>query len=474
MASLFLNSTYSALLGYAAFFFLTIKSGVYLLGIYNTVLAMMSFFTYMTNMGLAAALIQKKDIEEKDLHTAFIMQMALSVVAVTLGFFLTDKIFIFYTDLPYSARYLYWSVLVSFILLSLKTIPSVMLEKKVQIYKVVTIQAIENTVFYVTIIAFLFLGYDIESIVIAVLARSIVGMIGVYIMYPWFPKLQFSGSSAVRLLRYGIPFQSNSFLALIKDDLLIMYLGGAIGLTNLGYVSFAKKYAEFLLRLVMDNANRVFFPIYSFIQNEKDKLVNTINKQLFFQSLLLFPTIIGLVFVFDRFLSLFPEYYIKWKPSLFSFYFFSLSSLFVSLSSTFTNIFNALGKLKISVGLMIFWTISSWILNVIGIKLFGYNGVSIAFFILSCSFVITAIVAYKVLNVSLWLAIKIPAVAVVIMSICLLFFSFAISFIHERFIGLLILIAVGFASYSAVIVVLQGQKIITEVQSLFTIAKTHE
>jgi O-antigen/teichoic acid export membrane protein len=60
VASLLAQGSYTAVLGFAAFFILTIKSGVYLLGIYNTVLAALASFNYFTNLGLAAALMQKK------------------------------------------------------------------------------------------------------------------------------------------------------------------------------------------------------------------------------------------------------------------------------------------------------------------------------------------------------------------------------------------------------------------------------
>jgi len=133
--SLFFQSSFSAVLGFIAFFILTIKSGTYLLGIYNTVLAMMSFFSYFTNLGLAAAIIQKPEIKKEDLSTAFYIQLFLSVAAIIVGFFLTDYLFKFYKDLPANAVYLYWGLLASFFFLSLKTIPSVLLEKKIKIYK---------------------------------------------------------------------------------------------------------------------------------------------------------------------------------------------------------------------------------------------------------------------------------------------------------------------------------------------------
>lgn len=113
-STLVLQSGYSAILGFAAFFILTLKAGVYLLGIYNTVLAMMAFFNYFTNLGLAAALVQKSKIEEKDLSTAFFIQTGLSVLAVVIGFLATGLVFGFYKDLPEGAVYLYWAMLLSF------------------------------------------------------------------------------------------------------------------------------------------------------------------------------------------------------------------------------------------------------------------------------------------------------------------------------------------------------------------------
>ncbi|NMB84226.1 oligosaccharide flippase family protein [Candidatus Roizmanbacteria bacterium] len=404
--SLIFQSSFSAGLGFVAFFILTLKSSTYLLGIYNTVLAMMSFFNYLTNLGLAAAIIQKKEVEDKDLSTAFFIQLVLTTLAVVVGFALTGYLFKFYKDLPHRAVYLYWSLLGSFFFLSLKTIPSVLLEKRVKIYKVVFAQLLENTVFYSAVIIFSLMGWDIYSLVIAVIVRSVVGLITIYVMQPWFPKFIFSASSAKSLLRYGIPFQGNSFLALIKDDLLIIYLGGVLGFQKLGIVTFAKKYAEFSIRLVMDNLNRVFFPIFARFQNEKDLLKKSLEKMLFYQSLLVLPTIIGAVFVFDNLLRIVPGYFLKWQPALFSFWFFSLSAIFVSFYSPLINLFNAIGKVKLSLYFMIFFTVITWILIPPMVKYFGYQAISVSFFVMSLSFIIVVLVAKKKVKFSFLKAIE--------------------------------------------------------------------
>jgi len=469
VVSLLGQSSYSAALGFAAFFILTLKSGVYLLGIYNTVLAMMSFFNYFTNLGLAAAIVQKKEVEEIDLNSAFYIQFFLSVLAVVIGFFLTDYLFKFYKDLPHQAVYLYWSVLFSFFILSFKTIPSVLLEKKIKIYKVVLVQAIENTVFYLCVIIFSLLNFEIFSLVIAVIARSLIGTILMYSFNPWMPKKMFSATAAKQLLKFGIPFQGNSFLALIKDDLLIIYLGGAIGLKNLGYVTFAKKYAEFSIRLVTDNVNRVAFPLFSKLQKNLELLKKSTEKILFFETLLTFPVIIGTIFIFENLLKVLPGYYQKWQLSLFSFYFFSLSAFFISSATGLISLFNAVGKVKLTLYFMVFWTVLTWILVPVFIKTFGFNGISIAFFAMSIFNILVFIVAKKLVDFSLAKSIVQPLIASLAMAVYLTAIKL---FIPNIYLNLVLSIIGAILIYIGVIIK-KNQHLLAELKALINNSKKH-
>ncbi len=469
IVSLLAQSSYSAVLGFVAFFILTVKSGVYLLGIYNTVLAALASFNYFTNLGLGAALMQKKEVRQIDLNSAFYIQFILTLVAVVIGFFATPYVFHFYKDIPDNAVNLYWAVLASFFVLSLKSIPSVLLEKEIKIYKVVFVQALENTVFYLTVITMVFLDFEIESLVVAVLARALVGTVLIYIFNPWMPTLSFSWDSAKKLLRYGIPFQSNSFLAFFKDDLLILYLGGAIGLTNLGYVTFAKKYAEFSIRLIMDNINRVAFPLFARFQSDKQLLKKALEKVLYYETITIFVMVIGAMTVFDVLLKVVPGgYFDKWHNSLFSFYFFSLSALFVSLYSPLINLFNAVGKVKKSLLFMLYFTALTWILVPPMITLFGYKGISIAFFIMSLSFFLVLREAKKVVDFSLLRTLKDVFIAVVVMLIYIAGIRVLfVQTLHQNLLFLLFAVAGGGLLYGATLYKIKGKALYSEVLDLF-------
>src|SRR3989344_504391 len=176
--SLFIQSGYSAVLGLAANLILTILLRPAVFGIYITVLAIIAILNYFSDIGLAASLIQKKEIDKNDIKTTFTIQQFLIITLVIAGFFATRPIINFY-DLPQSAIYLYWALLTGFFISSLKTIPSVFLERKIMFNKIVLVQVLENTVFYFTVAICAFLGFGLTSFTVAVLLRAIVGLLAI-------------------------------------------------------------------------------------------------------------------------------------------------------------------------------------------------------------------------------------------------------------------------------------------------------
>jgi len=255
------------------------------------------------------------------------------------------------------------------------------------------------------------MNYTMEALIIAVMARAIVGTVGIYIVKPWRPRAEFSVQSMKELLKYGIPFQGNSFLAMLKDDLMIIYLGQVIGLQALGIVSFGKKYAEMAVRLITDNINRVAFPVFSRVQDNKELLAKSVMNSIFFSSILVFPIIIGAMLTFDSFLKVVElttsnDYFTKWKDALVPFYIFSLSTLLVSLMTPFINLFNAVNKVKLSLLYMLLWTVTMWLLIPIGITYYGYNVIAPVFLIINLTAVFVVWTAKSIIKFSLWETLK--------------------------------------------------------------------
>lgn len=397
--SLFFQSGYSAVLGLVANLVITILLSPKIYGIYITTLSLIAFLNYFSDIGLAASLIQKKEIDDDDLSTTFTIQQFLIITLISVGFLLSIQIQLFY-KLPQEGVYLFWALLMSFFISSLKTIPSIFLERKIQYQKIVLVQIVENTVFYLAVICFAFAGFDLNSFTIAVVLRAVVGLVVIYTISPWMPRIGFSKKSFSQLISFGLPFQASSFLALFKDDLITLYLGKVIGFEAVGYIGWAKKWAEAPIRIIMDNVTKVLFPVIAHFQEEHKKIGSIIEKVFYYQTALLAPIMVSAALLMSSVVEIIPKYH-KWASALPIFYIFVVSSFFVTFYSPLINVLNAKGRVKITFAFMAVWTIIMWTGTTILTKLFGVYGFPITHLIVSSTFFIVVKMVQKDIPFSL-------------------------------------------------------------------------
>lgn len=402
------------ILGFIANFLLTIFLSPQIFGVFFVVSAAIAFLSYFSDVGLAAALIQKKDtISNDDLKTTFTIQQILVISVVIIALLLSNSIGKFY-NLDSQGILLFQALSIAFFLSSLKTIPSIILERGLRFEKLILPQIVETLVFNIVVVILAIKGFGIASFTYAVLARGISGLITIYIIAPWRVNFGFSKQSAKKLLSFGVPFQLNSFLALIKDDLFIAYLGKVLPLAQVGYIGFAQKWALTPLRLIMDNVIRITFPSFSRLQDEKEMLEKAVEKSIFAASFLIFPALVGMVILSPYFVHIIPKY-VKWEPAIFSLAFFAVNSAFASVSTPLTNALNAIGKIKITLNFMIFWTIATWTLTPLLIKTYGFNGVAISSAIISATSIFVIYFVKKHINFSVMRATGYPLISSVAM-----------------------------------------------------------
>ncbi len=459
LLSLFFHSGYAAILGLIANLILTIVLSPKIYGIYVLTLAVIPFLNFFSDIGLAAALVQKKEVTDDDIKTTFTIQQTLVITILSIAFFLTPFIRSFY-NLPVEATHLYWAVLFAFFLSSLKTIPSIKLERSIQFQKIVLVQIVESTIFYATVSVLALMNFGLQTFTIAVLVRSLTGTLLMYYLSFWFPRIGVSKASLKRLLSFGVPFQTNVFLALIKDDLILFYLGKVVGLEGLAYIGWAKRWAESPIRIIMDNVSRILFPIFAKIQTEKERIGGLIEKVLRYQTLILAPTFVGMALLLDEAVQLIPKYN-KWEPAIPLFYIIILSAFFSSYSTPFTNLFNAVGKVKTTFKFMLYWTVMSWISIPLFTHFFGLYGYPISLVILSLTFIVIVPIARKIVKFKFIPQIVPPIVSSLIMGIAVYFTTF----LGVSWISVGVSVAVGFLTYVASLYLLFRINVLQEVTS---------
>ncbi|MBI3342465.1 oligosaccharide flippase family protein, partial [Candidatus Curtissbacteria bacterium] len=122
---------------FLATFLLTVILEPSVFGIFFLVSAIINFFVYFSDVGLAAALIQKKEeLTKKDLSSTFTIQQIIVVSLTVIALIASRQIAKFY-GLNSDGLLLMRVLMFSLFLSSLKTIPSILLERKLSFGKLI-------------------------------------------------------------------------------------------------------------------------------------------------------------------------------------------------------------------------------------------------------------------------------------------------------------------------------------------------
>lgn len=439
-------------------------------GIFFLVSAFINFFSYFSDVGLAAALIQKREkATQEDLRTTFTVQQILVVMLLVVIFALSSVVRRWY-NLDQAAIFLLYALGLSFFLSSLKTIPSIILERDLKFNLLVIPQILETLVFNITAVYLAWRGFGLASFTWAVLARGIIGLFSMYLISPWKVGLAFSRSSLSRLLRFGVPYQANTMMAVVKDDLMTIFLGTVVGPTGLGYLGWAKKWAEQPLRFLMDNVSKVVFPAFARMQEDKENLKRAVEKSLFFLTFLTFPVLVGFSVLASDLVKIIPRY-LKWQPALLALYLYCFNSAWATVSTSMTNLLNSIGLIRKTFKLMVMWLVLTWVfMPLLGLK-YGYNGVAFASAIIALSSLAAIYLAKKQVGFDLVFSVVKPLASSLLMGVLIYFFR---PFIFSPSFSVILRVLLGAACYLSISYLLIGKLLFTDLSRVFhEIRKNH-
>ncbi len=404
------------ILGVVAVGFLAAYLGPFEWGVFAILNAVINFLNYFSDVGLAAALIQKKEHPtETDLRTTFFVQetLVLAIIAIVVAFapFFTHKY-----SLNQDGVVLLYALAFSFLISSFKSIPSILLERKLEFVKLTFPQILEQVVYYIVLVVFAVKGFGIKSFTIAVITRDVVGVITLYILQPWKPGIAFSRKTLSGLFKFGIPYQINTLLAALKDDGMTLVLGSILGPIGIGYLAFAQKFARYPLTFFMDTVTRVTFPAFSRM-----------------------PAVTALALV-------------------------SINFGFAAATTQLTNLLNAIGKIRITFYLMIMWTVLTWALVPFLSIRYGFNGAALGYALVGASSLIAIFVAKRYVNFSLTNSVIKPLIGALIMGVALIILR---GFLPQSLYSIGLLAIVGCLVYGGIMISMVGVTLVNDAKRSF-------
>lgn len=341
--------------------------------------------------GFLSALIQKKNADETDFSTVFYWNLVVSLLLY----------FVLYLCAPAIARYYELEVLCkvlrvqSLILIinGLSAVQSTLLRKAFNFRKLAQISILSSIVSIVVAIILAYNGFGVWALVIQQLVCSSVNTAVLWFSSKWRPQLVFSKSSFFALFSYGSFLLLSDLMNNLCDNIQGLIIGKRFSTATMGYYTQAKRLEEVPTQSISQLVAQVTFPIYSKIQDEREKLYYAVKSTLALMNYINFPLMIALIVVArPLFIVLFSD---TWVSSIPYFRILCIAGLVNCLQSVNYQVVSASGRSKA----LFIWNFvkrgSSLILMLVGI-LFGVEGVLwgmvISFYII---YFINASLAYK-------------------------------------------------------------------------------
>ncbi len=343
-------------------------------GIISIALAFINFFEIFREFGIAQAIIQKKENIDTMANSAFIIYPIISFFLYIILYFITPFISEFFKD--ESLVNVIRVLSLTLIIWSFGTLPQTLLTKRLEFKKISVPKLLSRISYGIVTILMAFYGFGVWSLVWGQIVMMIVIVIIYWYFIEWRPSLRFDLKTTSELLSYGKHIIATDMLLLFLSIIDIAIIARFLGSEKLGYYSIALTIAGIFTTQISATFSVVAFPLYSKVQENKNKLREVYLKTLKSASIIIFPATCGIISVAYYFIKVI--YGDKWLPAVFALQVLCIYGLTGSITDITKNLYLAIGKPKIMT--KIYFIQFTLILILIGplTKEYGIIGTSIA------------------------------------------------------------------------------------------------
>lgn len=306
-----------------------------------------NFALLFGEMGLSSALIQKQDIDDRHLSSAFWLNV-IAGACLTLFFIIVAPLIAAFYHKP-QLQPLLMVMSLNFILTSFTIIQQTIFTKEMD-FKPLTIRDIASVV--VAGIVGIFManhGFGAWSLVGQLLTFSFVNGILLWTMSSWRPKFMFSKDAIKDIFHFSAHmtgFNIVNYFARNVDQLLI---GKFLGSQALGYYALAYKIMLYPVQNISGIIGRVMFPAFSRIQHDLEKVRSAYLKMVKAISLITFPLMAGLFVLAPEFVHI--VFGAKWEPIILVLKILCICGAVQSIGTTVGNIILSQGRSELQLRL---------------------------------------------------------------------------------------------------------------------------
>jgi PST family polysaccharide transporter len=351
-------------------------------GLIGMITVFTGFAAVFGDLALGAAIIQRKELEQRHLNSAFWTNLTMGALLTVLMVALAPVVAWFY-DEP-ELQVLSAVLAFKYVIDSLYVVQVAILNREMRFKTLAGVQIGSNAISGLAGLGMALYGMGPWSLIAQTIGASVVLLAVSWRWSQWKPSFSFDLMSCKELFAfsaYVLGFDVVNYWARSLDQLLI---GRFIGAVELGIYSRAYNLMLMPLMHVSKVVGRVMFPTLSAIQDDKLRVKRVYLKAISVIGLITFPMMTGLFAVSDHFvIALLGD---KWADVIPLIRIFCLVGLIQSIDTTQGLIYFSQGKTGLYFATGLVWTSLVALAFVIGLH-WGVIGVALS---------------YAIANVVLW------------------------------------------------------------------------
>lgn len=264
-------------------------------GIIAIVLIFVNLANTLAMSGFSSALIQKRDIDDKDYDSAFWVSEIFALLLYALIFAFAPSIAEFYEIEDLTIYIRVFAIVLFFN--SFNAIQRAYLQKAFEFKSTFVVSFVTGIISGAVGIVLALLQFGVWAIIAQTLTSSLMTCVMLMFFVPWKPAFSFSHRRAFDLFSFGWKLAVTGLINTFSDSLIDTVVGKSVSVTSLGYYTQGSKYPVTLATLIQAPLSNVLFPAFSSIQDKPDEIRKLMKRGLQIGSFLIAPLLFLLALI---------------------------------------------------------------------------------------------------------------------------------------------------------------------------------
>jgi O-antigen/teichoic acid export membrane protein len=255
-------------------------------------LVYIGFLQLFLDQGLAAALIQRKNLEPEHLDAVFWMDFGLSMVLVGLTI-LFSRAWAAVNHAPQAAAIIpVYSLCIVFEALSI--VQTAILRREMD-FKSLSIRTNVSVLLSGVLgIGMAFAGFGVWALVVQQLSKDIIALVLLWKLSKWHPRFEFSWKHLKQLMRFSIPNFGAQLGVFADGQAGSVILGLFFGPVAVGLYRIAERVTNSIVTMAMASIQAVALPQFSRLQDDPEGLGKSVLNCVRLSAMVTLPVLAGL------------------------------------------------------------------------------------------------------------------------------------------------------------------------------------